>query len=253
MTLAALLAFAFAAGLIDAVVGGGGLVQIPALLILYPSLPTGVVLGTNKLAGLCGTTVAVRRFAGQIPFERRILLPAATVAFAGSFLGAKVATLLPSQVMKPLIVALLAAVLLFTIRRPGFGVSETAPRLRRHLSTAAAAVGFVLGFYDGFFGPGTGSFLIIAFIALFGMDFLGASARAKVINWATNLAAFLLFAFQGAVRYDLALPMAAANMAGAAVGSHLALTRGSGFVRNLFVVVVSLMILRLGWDLALGR
>ena len=252
MLLATLLLFAFTAGFVDAVVGGGGLIQLPALLILYPSLPIGSVLGTHKLAGLCGTTVAVWRFASQIEFDRRILGPAAAVAFAGAFAGAKLATLLPAQVMKPMIVLLLVGVLIFTVRRPSFGATETSPRTWMHPSAIASLIGLVLGFYDGFFGPGTGSFLIIAFISFFGMDFLGASARAKVVNWATNFSAFLLFAAEGAVRYELALPMAAANMAGAVVGSHLALTRGNQFVRVFFISVVSLMILRLGWDLAMN-
>lgn len=242
-------AAAFLAGLVDSVAGGGGLIQLPALLVLFEKVEVPYLLGTNKVASVSGTTLALIRYIKhgvKIPWDR--VGPAAIAAFGGSFAGARLVAWLPSAALRPVVVVLLAGVLAFTLARKDFGARadpKPAPLW------AVVLLGAGLGAYDGFFGPGTGSFLLFAFIALLGLDFLGASAASKVVNVATNAAAILAFATHGQVRWGLAIPMAVCNMLGSRVGSQLALTRGAPFVRTLFVVAVSALLLKLAWD-ALG-
>ena len=239
----------FGAGFIDAVAGGGGLLQLPALFILLPagSLPA-VVFGTNKFASFAGTLVATGRFLRSVALDRRIVLPAALLALPFSFLGARVVQLADPAVFRPLVVVLLVAVAIYTFVKKDFG-SLHAPRLGPAAKLwLAAAVGALLGFYDGFFGPGTGSFLIFAFIGLFGCGFLQASATAKVVNCATNFAALAFFTFHGDVLYAVAAPMAACNIAGGFTGARLAILKGSAFVRVLFLIVVCAVIVKFGWD-----
>lgn len=249
LLLLVLCGFAFLAGLVDAVVGGGGLIQLPALFVMLPHAAIPAVLGTNKLASLAGTSAAVRRYAAHVELPWHTLLPAAGVAFVCSFLGARLVALVAPELLRPLILVLLVGVAGYTVWKKDFG-SVHAPRLganrQRWLGVALAAA---IGFYDGFFGPGTGSFLIFAFVGLFGFGFLAASASAKVVNLATNLSAVLYFVLTRNVMYELALPMAACNVAGSLLGTRLALRRGTAFIRLLFLAVVSLLILRFGYDL----
>lgn len=241
--------FAFLAGFIDAIAGGGGLIQLPALLIALPHAAVPTVLGTHKLASMAGTSVAMARYARQVEIPWRSMLPTAATACAASLLGARLVSLLPTAVLRPVIFGLLAAVAVYTFVRKDFGAVH-APRLTHAAQVwLGIGVGAVLGFYDGFFGPGTGSFLIFCFIAVFGFSFLSASASAKVVNVATNLSAVAYLAATGHVLYRLALPMAACNVVGSLVGSRLAIRRGSGFVRLLFLAVVLLILIRLGYDL----
>lgn len=238
---------AFVAGLVDAIAGGGGLIQLPALLVLFPGAAVPTLLGTNKVASFAGTFAALIRYVRSgVAVPWRHVGPAAAAAFAGSFTGARLATHLPSEWMRPIVVVLLAGVLVFTATNPNFGAVIRAPRARSTL--AAVALGAGLGLYDGFFGPGTGSFLLFGFVALLGLDFLGASASSKVVNVATNLAAILAFSWAGQIRWELALPMALCNMAGSRVGSHLALANGVGFVRKLFLGVVTVLLARMTWE-----
>jgi len=252
---ASLCLFAFLAGFVDAVVGGGGLVQLPALFLLLPpesAAQTAVVLGTNKLSSLCGTSMAVVQYARRVPLNWRALLPAALVAFACSFLGARAVSLLAPAVLRPLILALLVGVAIYTFIRKDFG-HRHAPRFTAERERlVGAGVGAVIGFYDGFFGPGTGSFLMFAFIGLFGFDFLTASASAKVVNFATNLSAVAYFAATDNLLYWPGVPMAACNVAGALLGARLAILKGNRFVRGFFLIVSGAMILRFGWEV-LGR
>lgn len=251
MELLSLCLIAFLAGLIDAVVGGGGLVQLPALFVLLPanlaaSVP--LVFGTNKLSSMCGTTAALIQYARTVKIPWRSIAPAGVAAFALSALGARVVQSVDSAFLKPLTLVLLVAVAVYTYRRKQFG-HRHAPRFRSdHERLFAVAVGIGIGFYDGFFGPGTGSFLIFIFIGLFGFDFLSASASAKAINLATNLGALLVFALGNDVLFQYALPMGACNVAGALAGSRLAILKGNRFVRALFLVVVSVMIARFAWE-----
>lgn len=249
-------ALAFVAGLVDSVVGGGGLIQVPALLVLLPpelSANVALVLGTNKAASIWGTGMAVARYAPHVPIPWRSILPAAIAAFASSLAGAAAVSVLSGRVLEPAILVLLVGVAVYTLLRPDLGHLH-APAFTAHKErTLGIVVGAVLGFYDGFFGPGMGSFLIFTFIGLFGFDFLSASASAKVINFATNLAALILFASTGAVLYHYAVPMALCQMAGSIAGTRVAMKRGNRFVRLLFLVVSGALILRFGWQVVSGR
>ena len=252
MDLLWLCGFAFLAGLVDSVVGGGGLIQLPALLLLLPAplaaaIPA--VFGTNKLSSICGTSIAVIQYARRIAIPWRIVLPAAATAFAFAFLGARVVSLLPKDLLKPIILVLLVLVALWTYTQKNWGQLH-APKLTPRAALAfAVLVGAVIGFYDGFFGPGTGSFLIFAFIGLFGFDFLNASAGAKVVNFATNLAAVIYFAATDSIYYAYALPMGACNILGSLVGTRLAILKGNRFVRAFFLCVVAAIIARLAYDM----
>ena len=241
---------AFFAGLVDAVVGGGGLVQIPLLFSALPNTAPAVIYGTNKLASVVGTSSAAWQYARRIDIDWRLAWPAIVAAFIASWLGARSVALLPPDALRPLVLLLLIAVAIYTFAKKDFGSLQRETGLttssQRRIAIGAGAL---IGFYDGFFGPGTGSFLIFAFIRFLGMDFLRASAMAKLVNVATNLAAILFFAAHGSVLWLAAGLMAAANLSGAVVGSRLALKHGSGFVRKVFLFVVCVLILKLASDL----
>lgn len=246
-TIALLVLAAFAAGWIDAVVGGGGLIQLPALL-LVPQLAPVQALATNKLASIAGTATSSLTYYRRVKPDLRTALPMAGLALAGSFGGAAVATVLPTEVFKPIIVVALAAVAVFVAVRPKLGAA-TALRFtgRRHL-VVACALGIVIGFYDGMLGPGTGAFLVIALVSVVGYDFIASSAKAKIVNFATNLGALALFIPTGAVVWGLGLCLAAANVAGSYLGSRTAIAKGTGFVRAVFLVVAGALIVKLGHD-----
>ena len=242
---------AFLAGFIDAIVGGGGLIQLPAMLLLLPGVPVPTILGTSKVAGLSGTAVALQRYlSGPVKLDIRWRTVAVTALVAGAFalLGARAVSHLHKEAVRPLVLTLLVVMAVYTAWRKDFG-SLHAPRLhgRREIITGVV-LGAALGFYDGFFGPGTGSLLLFAFVGLFGYDFIAASASAKLVNVATNVVSLAYFASTGQVLYRVALPMAVCNMLGSTLGARLAQRRGTGFVRVLFLGVVSAFILKLGWD-----
>ncbi|MDD2728143.1 sulfite exporter TauE/SafE family protein [Malikia sp.] len=242
---------AFFAGLVDAVVGGGGLIQIPVLLSQFPQTAIPTLFGTNKLSSIAGTASALWRYARQVAIPWAVVLPATLAALLGAWLGAAVTAWLPREAMRPLVLVMMLAVALHTFWRKDFGHAETRELVRAD-RWRAAWLGLVIGFYDGFFGPGTGSFLIFGFVRLFGMDFIRASASAKVINAATNLSAIAFFASHGPILWGVALLMAVCNLAGAQVGTLLALRRGAGFVRQAFLLVVALLIAKLAWDMLAG-
>ena len=246
--IAFLLAAALFAGFIDAVAGGGGLVQVPALLVTLPDEAPAAVFGTNKISSVFGTANAAWRYARRIAVPWSLALPAAASAFVFSFGGAAAVAWLPIGVVRPLVLMLLVMVLVYTAARPGFGkVGGERLEPRRELPLALM-VGAVLGFYDGFFGPGTGSFIIFAFVRWARLDFLHASSAAKVVNLSTNCAALCYFVPAGMVLWGVGLGMAAFNIFGAIIGSRLALKHGSGFVRWSFIAVSFLLIVRLGHD-----
>lgn len=243
-----LCAFAFLAGFIDSVAGGGGLIQLPALLIFLPQMPVANLLGTNKLASIAGTSFAVVQYGRHVGIDWRATLPATIAAFVFSFIGARIASLINTDVMRVVVLMLLVAIAIYTFLQKDFG-SFHAPRLARMAQLLfSVAAGMTIGFYDGFFGPGTGSFLIFVFIGVFGLNFLRASASAKLINFATNLSAILYFAFTNNILYSFALPMAVFNILGSLVGTRLAILKGSRFVRIFFLLVVVGMILKLAYD-----
>ncbi len=245
-----LCAFAFLAGGLDAVVGGGGLVQLPALLVVLPGYPVVSLLGTNKLASIVGTSSAAVHYSRTVTVDRRQAAEMAGAAFAGSGLGALLATRADSGLLRPVVLAALVVVLTYTLRRPALGEVEQLrlqPRVQRRVAVAGGAV---IGLYDGFLGPGTGSFLVFLLVGAVGLSFLHASATAKVVNASTNLAALLLFASGGHVLWGLGAAMAASNLCGSQVGARLAVRRGSAWVRRVFVVVVGALVLKLAYDLA---
>lgn len=244
-----LLVAATFAGFVDAVAGGGGLIQVPALFAALPRESPAALFGTNKLASIFGTMNAARRYLREVDMAWGIAIPVALSAFVFSFFGAATVAWLPKEVVRPLVLWLLLAVAVYTWLKPDFGRQGRAACIAPHRMLAASLLaGAALGFYDGFFGPGAGSFMIFVFVRWFGMDFLHASATAKIVNAATNAGALLLFAPSGHVLWLLGLGMAACNIAGAQFGSRLAIKHGSGFVRAVFLAMTTLLIVKIGWD-----
>ena len=239
---------AFLAGAVDAVVGGGGLIQIPTLFAVYPAESAAHLFGTNKCASVVGTANACWRYARQVEMPWRTILPAAVCAFLFSYAGAAAVAWLPKESIRPLILVLLIFAAVYTLMRKDFGSLHQPAHAGRRELVFASLLGAVIGFYDGFFGPGTGSFLIFLFVRFFGFDFLHASASAKVVNVATNLAALLYFVPNGHVLPLLAAAMALANVTGSLAGTWLALRHGSAFIRRVFLAVVSVLILKFAWD-----
>jgi len=236
------------AGFVDAIVGGGGLILVPALFAVFPHTAPATLLGTNKGASVWGTAAATWRYSRRVEMRWGALLPAAGVCLLGSVLGAWLVTTVSAEALRRALPFVLGAVLLYTLARKDLG-REHRPRLAgRAEALAACAIGGTIGFYDGFFGPGTGSFFVFLFVRGLGYDFLHASAASKLLNMTSNLAALGLFATKGHVIWPLALTMAVANVAGSLLGTRLALRHGTGFVRGVFLVVVTALIAKTGWD-----
>lgn len=238
-------AASFCAGFVDAFAGGGGLIQLPALLALLPGVPLPVVLGTNKGSAVFGTSVAAWRYARAVPLPWRSLVNGAIGAFFGATLGATLARHMETAVLQPVIWVALVGVATLTIVRPDFGRSGGGAER----PVLGAFAGAAIGLYDGLIGPGTGTFLVAAFITFFSLDFLRAAGAAKVVNVGTNLGALVVFAKVDAVWWALALPMAAANMLGATLGAALSIRGGAPVVRRAFQLVSVLLILKLGYSL----
>ncbi len=240
---------ALTAGWIDAVVGGGGLVQLPALMVGFPAAAPVQILATNKLSSVFGTAVSSVTYYRRVRPDLRTALPMAGLAFVGSLGGALLASRIPKEAFNPIILVVLVGVGAYTLAKPSMG-TMSALRFhgsRRHV-VLAGLVGFVVGSYDGLLGPGTGSFLVFALVGLLGYGFLQASAKAKIANLATNLAALCIFIPMGAVMWKVGLLMGLCNLAGGYLGVRTAVARGSGFVRAVFVVVVGAFVLKIGWD-----
>lgn len=238
---------AFGAGWIDAVVGGGGLLQLPALLLI-PGIAPVQALATNKLASVFGTATSSVTYYRRAKPDIRTALPMAGIALVGSFGGAAVATVLPPAAFKPIIVVALLAVAIFTVFKPEMGAATKLRFAGHKHHIMAGAAGLVIGFYDGMIGPGTGTFLVITLVALMGYDFLQASAKAKIVNLTTNIGALLLFIPHGSVLWLLGGILAVANVAGSYLGSRMAVARGAKFIRVVFLVVVVALIGKLGVD-----
>ena len=236
------------AGCVDAIVGGGGLILVPALFGVFPGAAPATLLGTNKATGIWGTGWATAQFARRVQVPWRALAPAAAVALLGSFAGAWTLTLVSAEGLRKALPIILVAVLVYTVVRKDLGLTHAPSRSGRAQAAIACAIGAVIGFYDGFFGPGAGSFFVFAFVRLLGFDFLNASASAKLLNVATNFAALVLLGLKGHVWWHVAAVMAVANVIGSLLGTRLALKHGAGFVRIAFIVVVSALILKTGWD-----
>lgn len=243
LALAALLA-----GFVDSVAGGGGLIQVPALFAALPGDTPATIFGTNKVSSIFGTGNAAWRYARRISMPWEIALPAAVSAFIFSFVGAMTVAWLPKEVVRPLVLAMMVLVVIYTASNPDFGRLVARRVGNRRVRPVALAAGAALGFYDGFFGPGAGSFMIFAFVGLFGLDFFRASCAAKIVNLSTNAAALAFFVPSGNVIWPVALTMAVFNVAGAAVGARLALRHGGSFVRGVFLAVSVALVIKFGYD-----
>ncbi|WP_156722730.1 sulfite exporter TauE/SafE family protein [Streptomyces apocyni] len=248
---------ALAAGWIDAVVGGGGLLLLPALLL---GLPAGTqpayALGTNKAVAIVGTTGAAVTFVRKAPVEVGTAVRIGLAALGGSMVGAFFAGGISQSVLRPMIMVVLLGVLAFVMLKPSFGSAGSAavagPPTRQRVIAAIVLAGLGIGFYDGLFGPGTGTFLVLALSAILHMDLVHASATAKIVNVCTNLGALAMFAYQGTVYWQLAALMAAFNLVGGMTGARMALKRGSGFVRGVLVVVVVSLVAKLAYEQWVG-
>jgi uncharacterized protein len=239
----------FFAGTVDAIAGGGGLIQLPALLLAFPHAPVAPLLATNKFASISGTAIATSRYLKHVKLDMRRLLPSAAVAFLASMAGAIAVSYSDPQRIKPAIAVLLLVVLLFTVLRPDFGVLKIKTASIRRPLLRSVAIAAAVGFYDGFLGPGTGIFFVFGMVGLLGMSFLEGGASAKVLNLATNIAAVGYFLSKGLIDFKLGIPMTLCNVAGGYLGSQLAIRNGSTFVRKVFLVVVALVLLRLSYDI----
>ena len=234
------------AGFVDSIVGGGGLILTPTLFAVFPTTHPATLFGVNKSASIWGTAAAAAQYARRVEMPWRALLPAVAVCFAGAMAGAWTVTMISPDFLRKALPLILLAVLGYTLARKDLGQHHTPRFSARGEMLAACTLGLCIGFYDGFFGPGTGSFFVFLFVRWLGYDFLHASA--KLLNTASNLAALLLFISKGHIWWHFVLPLAAANVAGSLMGTRLALKHGSGFVRAAFIVVVSALILKTSYD-----
>jgi uncharacterized membrane protein YfcA len=247
-TLALVLSAAFSAGFVDAIVGGGGLIQLPALLAGYPAVSAPVLLGTNKLGSICGTASAALRYLRRMRLPWRALLPAAAIAFLAAFAGARLVSAVSPSLFRPLVPVMLSLVLLYVLFHKDFGARHMPIVFtRRRGAFALASVGLI-GLYDGFFGPGTGSFLMLLFMRCYGFDFLHASAAARTINVATNAGALLLFGIRGEVHWASGVALGLCNAGGSLLGTHTAIKHGSRFVRVVFIAIVAALIAKTAVD-----
>lgn len=239
---------AFLAGLVDAVVGGGGLIQVPVLFSVFSREVPATLLGTSKFAGIFGTGAAAVNYARKVRVAWSAAAPAAVSALLLSFAGAYTVTKVPADFVRTLLPFVLVAVAVYTFRKKDFGSVHAPLHSGATERWVAVGIGAAIGFYDGFFGPGTGSFLLFLYVRFFGFDFLSASAAAKVVNVACNLSALMWFGYSGHILWQLGLMMAVCQVAGSLVGTRLAIKHGSAFVRKLFLVVVSLLIVKTSCD-----
>ena len=236
------------AGFVDAMAGGGGLIQLPALLVGLPNRDLPLILGTNKVPSIFGTAAAARNYFKNIKPDIPLTITMMVPAFAGSMAGAALAATIPKEFFKPFLVFLLLVVAIYTWRKPEMGMNENLKYTNRKRLVIVAVIGLLIGFYDGIFGPGTGTFLVFFLVSAIGFAFLKASATAKLVNIATNAGAILSFQLTGHIWWQLGLLLAFANVTGAIIGSRLAIRGGSPLVRKVFLAVTFLLIARVAWD-----
>ena len=239
----------FFAGFIDAIVGGGGLLQTPAMLIILPQYPVATIFGTAKIPSLSGTALAAYKYSRSVELNWKLLTYIIVAAFVGAMIGAYCITLMDSSLIKPFILLLLICIAIYTYSKKNLGMHQAKDFTFFKEVVIGLTFGFAIGFYDGLIGPGTGTFLVLAFITLLGNDFLHSSASAKYVNVATNIAAMIYFASSGNILYQYAFPMAAFNLCGSFMGTRLALLKGNKFIRIFFLIVVSGTILRFAYDI----
>jgi len=239
---------AFIAGFIDSVAGGGGLIQLPALLIGFPKAPVPTLIGTNKIAGLAGTSVAAYQYSKHVKFNYPLLLTISFFTFIASFAGAKVVGFINPAVLKPLILAILILIGIYTFLKKDLGSIQTKSLTANKKVLFGSLLGLIIGFYDGFFGPGTGSFLVLGFVVILGFEFVTASAYSKIINCIANISALTVFIKQGNYLLGVAIVLAIGNITGNIIGSRMAIKKGNRFIRLFFLLVVVILIARYGYD-----
>jgi uncharacterized membrane protein YfcA len=242
------LPLSFIAGAINAAVGGGGLIAVPALFATFPDMPPASLLGSDKASAVFGHVGAMRQYALRMTLPWRLIGFASAAAFCGALLGALAVHAFPPHLIRPVVVVLLAAMFVYTVARPNFGRDvEPLPLSNRRLA-AGLAIGFVIGLYDGFFGPGTGSFLVFLFVRMFRFDFLRATACAKVVNLASNCGALVFFIPAGAVVWPLAIPLGLSAWLGGLVGARMVMRGGNLWLRRIFLVLSATLLVKLVWE-----
>ncbi len=239
----------FLAGLIDALVGGGGLIQLPGILLGFAKTPIPALMGTNKLAALAGTSISAFQYGKRIKFDYKVLITIGLFAAVFSYIGATFLSFLDIKLLRPVILGILIIMFLYTMFKKELGESTTAELSINQQILKGSLIGAVTGFYDGFFGPGTGSFLVLGFVSILGFDFLRASAYAKVINCFTGVGALILFVKDGNYIIPVAIIMAICNISGNLLGIRLAFKNGNTFIRKVFLLLVFLLILRYAYDI----
>jgi len=251
LILISLVVLAFTAGFIDAIVGGGGFIQLPALLVNFPNTALPTLMGTNKIAGFSGTFVSAIQYGKRIKFDYQLLIFISVATFVFSYLGASVVSYLNSEQLKPVILLILIVMAIYTFIKKDLGQLQSKILSQKRKLIYGLLLGGFVGFYDGFFGPGAGSFLVLGFVMIFGFEFIMASAYSKFINCVSNFGALYVFISQGNYLLEIALLMAACNITGSLIGTKMAFKKGNGFIRILFLVIVSFLILRFAYDIFL--
>jgi uncharacterized membrane protein YfcA len=244
---------AFLAGFVDAVVGGGGLIQTPLGLILLPNLPVATIIGTLKIPSFSGTFFAAFQYLKKIEMNWKLLLIMMVLAVPSAFAGSTLLTYVSNDFMKPLLLVILSLLVVYTYAKKNFGQQSDKSHSNFQQILYAVLISIVIGFYDGFIGPGTGSFFVLAFITLLGFDFLQASANAKMVNLATNFGSICLFIFKGKIIWAIAIPMAICNAIGGFIGAKLAINKGNKFIRVFFLIVVIGTLIRFAYDVFIGK
>jgi hypothetical protein len=244
---------AFLAGFLDAIVGGGGLIQTPVGLVLLPNLPVSTVIGTLKIPSFSGTVFAAVQYLKSVKIQWKLLIIMMVLAAPSAFLGSTLLTYVSNDFMKPLLLVILSILLIYTYAKKNFGQHIDKSHSITQQILYAVIISIIVGFYDGFIGPGTGSFFVMAFISLLGFDFLNASANAKMVNLATNFGSICLFAIKGKILWHIALPMAVCNGLGGFFGAKIAINRGNTFIRIFFLIVVLGTLTRFAYDVFIRK
>jgi len=238
----------FLAGFVDAIVGGGGLIQTPAAMILMPNLSVASIIGSLKIPAFSGTSFAAFQYLKKVDMNWKLLLIMSVLAFCSAFLGSTALTMVSNDFMKPLLFFILIALAIYTFKKKDFGQHQEKDHSSKKQIIYAVIISILVGFYDGFIGPGTGSFLVLGFVAILGFDFLHASANAKMVNLATNFGSICLFVLKGKIVWAFAIPMAFCNALGGWIGAKIAIRKGNGFIRVFFLIVVVGTLIRFGYD-----
>lgn len=239
---------AFVAGFVDAIVGGGGLVQAPAMLILYPQLSVLTVIGTNRLSSFSGTLMAGYQYARKFQMPWKVILYAGIGATICAYIGALYASFLPEKSLKILLLVVMTLLAVYTFFKKELGQTGAEVQETPALLYKSLLLGAVIGFYNGFVGPGTGTLLVFGFVVGLRFSFLQGSGIAKFVNVIADISSLAFFLFQGLVLFHLALPMLVCNVLGSYLGSRLAVLKGSSFIRIMFIAVVTALIGKFGYD-----